>query len=135
MGEQGNTTTDKKTCGKDNLVLLGDDPERDIEIQRAGGIASGLARRRKRSMKDTLKMLMELKVTDEEELEHLKAKGVADEDADQHTLMMLSMVDRLIEKGDPQVATFIRDTIGEREADKLEISQPIKLDIDDDYGE
>jgi hypothetical protein len=39
------------------------------------------------------------------------------------------------QNGDPYAATFIRDTLGQKEADKLDLVQPVQIVVQDDYGD
>lgn len=57
-------------------------PEELREMTRKAGIASGEARRRKKSLREKAKLLMSLSVQDQEELYKAKELGLADEDID-----------------------------------------------------
>ncbi len=100
------------------------------KIQSMGGKASGVSRRRKKLIKDTIAIILELPITDERVREELKRIGIEDEDMTQQTLMVLGIIKRA-QKGDPYAATFIRDTLGEKEAEKLEIGKMSKEIIAD----
>lgn len=104
------------------------------KIQSMGGIASGIAKRRKKLIKETIATILELPVKDECVREGLKRIGITSEDMTQQTLMVLGVMKRA-QKGDPSAATFIRDTLGEKEADKLDLMQPVQIVIQDDYGD
>ena len=92
------------------------------EKGRKGGIASGEARRLKRTFKDRLKWLMELPM----------GEGEITEDTDIKNIRLipsanLTAIDQIIvaqfqkaAKGDTKAAEFIRDTIGEKPTDKVE---------------
>lgn len=98
------------------------------EKGRKGGIASGEARRLKRTFKDRLKWLMELPM----------GEGEITEDTDIKNIQLipsanLSAIDQIIvaqfqkaAKGDTKAAEFIRDTIGEKPKEKMEIKSDIK---------
>lgn len=93
-----------------------------------GGIASGEARRMKRTFKDRLKWLMELPM----------GEGEITEDTDIKNIRLipsanLTAIDQIIvaqfqkaAKGDTKAAEFIRDTIGEKPKEKMEIKSDIK---------
>lgn len=104
------------------------------KIQSMGGIASGIAKRRKKLIKETIATILELPVKDERVREGLKRIGITSEDMTQQTLMVLGVMKRA-QKGDPYAATFIRDTLGEKEADKLDLMQPVQIVVQDDYGD
>lgn len=98
------------------------------EKGRKGGIASGEARRLKRTFKDRLKWLMELPM----------GEGEITEDTDIKNIQLipsanLTAIDQIIvaqfqkaAKGDTKAAEFIRDTIGEKPKEKMEIKSDIK---------
>jgi hypothetical protein len=52
----------------------------------------------------------------------------------QQSLMVLGVMKRA-QNGDPYAATFIRDTLGQKEADKLDLVQPVQIVVQDDYGD
>ena len=100
------------------------------KIQSMGGIASGVAKRRKKLIKETLEMCLDLKVTEKDKIAKLKSIGIDEEDKTQQTLMVLGVLKRA-QNGDPYAATFIRDTLGQKEAEKLEIGKMSKEIIAD----
>ena len=88
--------------------------EKQVEIARKGGIASGEARRRKKAMRDTAKMMMDMTIPDN--LKQLKAKlkamGVDEEDITYQAAVMVGVINQAI-KGNTRAASFLRDTMGE----------------------
>ncbi len=98
------------------------------ERGRKGGIASGEARRAKRTFKDRIKWLMELPM----------GEGEITEDTDIKNVRLipsanLTAIDQIIvaqfqkaAKGDTKAAEFIRDTLGEKPKEKMEIKSDIK---------
>jgi len=104
------------------------------KIQSMGGIASGVAKRRKKLIKETLEMCLDLKVTEKDKIAKLKSIGIDEEDMTNQTLIALGVIARA-KTGDPYAATFIRDTLGQKEADKLDLIQPVQIVIQDDYGD
>ena len=88
--------------------------EKQAEIARKGGIASGEARRRKKAMRDTAKMMMDMTIPDS--LKQLKAKlkamGVDEEDITYQAAVMVGVINQAI-KGNTRAASFLRDTMGE----------------------
>jgi len=109
-------------------------PERAREIRSMGGIASGVSKRRKKLIKETIETVLELPVKDKRVKDGLKRIGLTTEDMTQQTLMVLGVMKRA-QNGDPYAATFIRDTLGQKEADKLDIIQPVQIIVQDDYGD
>ena len=109
-------------------------PERAREIRSMGGTASGVSKRRKKLIKETIATILELPVKDKRVREGLKRIGLTSEDMTQQSLMVLGVVKRA-QNGDPYAATFIRDTLGQKEADKLDLIQPVQIVVQDDYGD
>ena len=93
-----------------------------------GGIASGEARRMKITFKDRIKWLMELpmgegRVTKDADIKNIRLIPAAN----------LTAIDQIIvaqfqkaAKGDTEAAEFIRDTIGEKPKEKIEMKSDIK---------
>lgn len=100
------------------------------KIQSMGGKASGVAKRKKKLIKETLEMCLDLKVTEKAKIAKLKSIGIEEEDMTNQTLIALGVIARA-KTGDPYAATFIRDTLGQKEADKLEIGKMSKEIIAD----
>lgn len=99
-------------------------------IGKKGGIASGEARRRKRNMKKTLEMLatlpFEIKDKSGNSIKaQLKAMGINEDDIDYEMAMNYSLFLTAIKGGKNQVsaATFIRDTLGEKPKETIEINK------------
>ena len=104
------------------------------KIHSMGGIASGVAKRRKKLIKETIETILELPVKDQRVKDGLKRIGLTTEDMTQQSLMVLGVMKRA-QNGDPYAATFIRDTLGQKEADKLDLIQPVQIVVQDDYGD
>ena len=104
---------------KDNLKVPTSAEAR--EYGRRGGIASGKKRREAKTMKAMLDYLLEKKVTSKD------GKKATSLEA-----MMSSIVAKAI-KGDVRAAQFVRDTIGENPAQKLDItSKDINIMVADE---
>lgn len=88
------------------------------EMTKKGGIESGKSRRRKKTMKEVGNMLLQMQVCDSRARKSLKAQGIAEDDMDNITMMMASMIVRA-QQGNVRAAEFIRDTIGESPAEKM----------------
>ena len=89
-------------------------PKERQEIARKGGIASGEARRRKKTLKEELIALLEMN--------------------DNNNKISLALLNKAL-NGDIQAFTTIRDTIGEKPTDKLEANvgvKKIRVDVVDD---
>ena len=87
------------------------------ENGRKGGIASGAARRRKRSLKDAADLYLSLPVTDRRRWNKIARKQVDPEDIDNQMAMIIGLTEAAT-LGDARAAKVIIDLIGEdRHAD------------------
>lgn len=85
------------------------------KIATAGGVASGVARRQKKTLRELAEMLGQLKVTDEKVVAKMKEAGI-DSDSFTHDMAIMLKQYELAEKDDMKstsAAQFIRDTKGE----------------------
>ena len=115
--------------------------EEQKKIATKGGIASGKARRRKRNMKDAIDMLLsnpcDLKSKDGKSIKLLaKQLGIKEEDVDNQMAMIISMFKVSMSGGKNSVsaATFLRDTVGEKPVEVVEMNasvNKIAQEIDD----
>ena len=88
-------------AGKENLVSLGNrTTEEQRQIARQGGIASGESRRARKTLKETLLMMLE--------------------EGDTQNNITLALLDKAL-KGDTKAYEVIRDTVGEKPTDKVDI--------------
>lgn len=94
--------------------------EQQVEVARKGGIASGEARRRKKAMRDTAKMLLDMQVPKaaKELKQKLAVMGVSEEDFTYQTAVMVGVINQAM-KGNTKAAAFLRDTVGENPAHEL----------------
>lgn len=105
-------------------------PEERSEQARRAGKASAAGRRRYKTMRETLRVLLSLDVTDPKMAEVLKDLGL---DPSFSNAIGLSVIQKAATLGDVEAARFARDTVGEKptEAFNLGISNsPVKaLDL------
>ena len=106
--------------------------EEQKKIATKGGIASGIARRRKRNMKDAIDMLLsnpcDLKSKDGKSIKQLaKQLGIKEEDVDNQMAMIISMFKVSMSGGKNSVsaATFLRDTVGEKPVEVVEMNASV----------
>lgn len=83
--------------------------KQQVDIARQGGIASGIAKREKRTMREIAEIILSKDV--------MTSDGVVTG----KYAVLAKVIDKAL-KGDLQAATFIRDTIGEKPTDKQEIT-------------
>ena len=88
--------------------------EKQVEIARKGGIASGEARRRKKTMRETAKMLLDMEIPNaaKELRKKLKLMGVSEDDFTYQSALMVGILNQAM-KGNTKAASFLRDTVGE----------------------
>ena len=88
--------------------------EQQVETARRGGIASGEARRRKKTMRETAKMLLDMEIPDaaKELKAKLKVMGISEEDFTYQSAVMVGILNQAM-KGNTKAAAFLRDTVGE----------------------
>ena len=82
------------------------------EMGKAGGIASGKARRRKRSMKEAADYYLSLPETDRRSVNALLRDAVDPEDIDNQMAVIKGITARA-KKGDPQAANVLLKMLGE----------------------
>jgi hypothetical protein len=99
--------------GADNLIPFSERSKEEArECGRAGGIASGIARRRKRSLKEAADLYLSLPVSDKRKWNKIAARYVEPEDIDNQMAMIVGMVDAAA-AGDARAARVIVDLIGD----------------------
>lgn len=87
-------------------------PEERREIARAGGIASGAARRRKRSLKQAADLYLSLPVTDRRVWNKIARNGVEPEDIDNQMAMIVGLTEAAVQ-GDARCAKVLVDLLGD----------------------
>ena len=103
------------------------------EYAKKGGQKSGEVRRKNKTMKESLKMLLNLDLPDGEGKEKLKEIGIETEDLTVQTGILINQVNKAL-KGDLDSAKFVRDTSGEyigaeeakEESEHYKVSIPAK---------
>ena len=106
---------------------------------RAGGIASGKARREKKMMRETLEMLLTMpmkngKFADVENIRSfaaLKGKNISVQEA-----ILIAQVQKAM-KGDTRAAEYVRDTMGQKPTDSVDmnVNVPVMFEGEDDLEE
>ena len=121
-----------KHKGDENLVPMNRRTKGEQrQIARAGGMASGAARRRKRDMQQALNAILDMplkagRVQQIRNLSEVKGKNITAEQA-----MLLAMVNKAL-KGDVRAATFVRDTAGCKPTDRVEIDEVTAVVLTDE---
>lgn len=106
-----------KLANEENLKPFGSgqlSESEEREMRSRGGKKSGETRRRKKTMKETAKMMldMEIPAAGKELKAKLKAMGISEEDFTYQSAIMVGILNQAM-KGNVKAAAFLRDTIGE----------------------
>lgn len=102
--------------GYKNLVPLNErTKDEQRPIQQEGGIASGAARRRKRSLKEAADIYLSLPVTDRRTWNKIARRGVDPDDIDNQMAMIIGLT-MAATAGDARAAKVIIDLIGEEDS-------------------
>lgn len=113
----------------DNLIPLNNRTKTEqTAITRAGGIASGEARRRKKTMRELAQMFGSLEVSNETIRARMRSLGVSEEDMSHDMAVMIGQYMEA-EKGSTQAAAFVRDTKGENPKEPM-----MQLNVDNISG-
>ena len=98
------------------------------ELGRNGGIASGISRRRKRSLKEAADLYLSLPVSDRKMWNKISNRGVDPEDIDNQMAMIIGLT-MAATAGDAKAAKVIVDLLGE-DAHSEEVSvHPLVSDL------
>lgn len=106
---------------------------------RAGGIASGKARREKKAMRETLDILLSMPMKDGayadvesiQSFASIKGKNISVQEA-----ILIAQVQKAM-KGDTKAAEYVRDTIGQKPGENVEMTMnlPVFFEGEDDLEE
>lgn len=80
-----------------------------------GGIASGVARRRKRTLKQAAELVMSLPVSDKKTRNKLKKMGIDLDDADNQTAVIVGLLGRAV-TGDPKSSALLFELLDDESA-------------------
>lgn len=92
------------------------------EEARKGGIASGQARARKKSLREKAKLLMSLSIQDEKDKEKLKQLGIDDDNMDNDMMNLVHMLNIIKKENFNSVGAFnsIKDLVEDKEENNSE---------------
>lgn len=105
-------------------------PEEQRAIASAGGKKSAENKQKRKQMKEALNELLQVVVDKKRLLNVDQIKMVAEEqdiEVDAQTAMLVAMVNRVITAGDVRAAEFIRDTVGEKPVEAVQVEQTQSL--------
>lgn len=104
------------------------------EMGRSGGIASGVSRRRKKSLREAADLYMSLPPVDKRRWNRLSKDGIAPEDIDNQMAMIAGLTDRAI-KGDAKAAKVIIDILGDCGKEQEQSRENNLLEVIMEFGE
>lgn len=93
-------------------------PEERSANGRQGGVASGEAKRKKKTIRAVMQAMLDCQIPDTEAAEALKALGFEGTFRDGMTRAMLEKA----LKGDVEAGRFVRDTVGEKPREGVDLS-------------
>ena len=98
------------------------------ELGRNGGIASGVSRRRKRSLKEAADLYLSLPVSDRKMWNKISRRGVDPEDIDNQMAMIIGLTVAAT-AGDAKAAKVIVDLLGEDARSEEAAVHPLVSDL------
>ena len=98
------------------------------ELGRNGGIASGVSRRRKRSLKEAADLYLSLPVSDRKMWNKISRRGVDPEDIDNQMAMIIGLTIAAT-AGDAKAAKVIVDLLGEDARSEEAAVHPLVSDL------
>lgn len=114
---------------KENLINPKDRTSEELRaMTRKGGIKSGEARRRKKTMREALELLMYKTELNEQTKQMLKAEGIKEDDFNHQMVITRSLIAKA-ESGDVQAYNAICAMIGEKPAEKVDMSGGLSNEI------
>lgn len=97
-----------------NLIPMDRRTEEEArELGRSGGIASGISRRRKKSLREAADLYLSLPVSDRKKWNKISEEGVDPEDIDNQMAMIIGLTQAAM-RGDAKAAKIVVDLIGEK---------------------
>ena len=117
-------------ANEQNLIPFNERTEKEQrEIQRKGGIQSGVTRRRKRTVKQAMELVMSLPVSDPKMKAKLKKMGIDMDDADNQTAVAVGLMARAM-KGDPKACALMFEYLDDGNASTNEQAESHNALID-----
>lgn len=115
-------------ANEQNLIPYSERSESEArENGRKGGIASGVSRRRKRSLKEAADLFLSLPVKDTKTYNKMVLAGVDPEDIDYQMAVVIGMTTKAI-KGDAKAAKVLIDMLGGTKEEDAQQNTLEKLD-------
>ena len=102
--------------------------EQHSEDSRKGGVASGVSRRRKRSLKEAADLYLSLPVSDRKMWNKISRRGVDPEDIDNQMAMIIGLT-MAATAGDAKAAKIIVDLLGDDSHSEEAAVHPLVSDL------
>lgn len=113
---------------REDLISIGDrTTEEQQRICSAGGKASGVSRRRKRSLKEAADLFLSLPVTDTPTYNKMVISGIDPEDIDYQMAVVVGMTTKAI-SGDAKAAKVLIEMLGGTKDEEAQQNTLEKLD-------
>jgi hypothetical protein len=96
--------------------------EEQKELQRKGGIKSGEARRLKKTLKDTMQMILDLKVTDPYDKQVMDLCKIKKVDQTNQTKLLMALFTRAVTNGKLEDFEKIQEILGQKPNNQQEIT-------------
>ena len=110
-----------------NLVSIGDrTTEEQRRITSAGGRASGVARRRKRSLREAADLYLSMPVANRRKWNAIAKEGVDPEDIDNQMAMIIGLTQAAI-NGDAKAAKLLFELVGDQSGENDEVKVVIDV--------
>lgn len=110
-------------ANEQNLIPFDERTESEQrEIAQKGGVASGAARRRKRSLKEAADLYLALPIASLKARNKIIAEGIAPEDADNQMAVIFGLTAKAA-KGDARAAKVLIDLLEEKQDNNRDASQ------------
>ena len=126
--------------GHENLLKAEDLTSEELRARaRAGGIASGKARREKKAFRETLETLLSMKMENGEEVsveDITSFKGIKGKNISVQEAILIAQIQKAM-KGDTRAAEYVRDSIGQKPTDSMNMSVnlPVFFEGEDELDE
>lgn len=112
---------------EENLIPLSERTKSEQrEIARQGGISSGKARRQKRTMKDTMSILLDMAIKqgDIPDIERIQSVAELNNlNMDVNTAICIKQALKAVKDGDTRAAEFCRDTSGNKPVERVQVAE------------
>jgi len=115
----------EKNMGKGGFMAL--PPEEREALRHKAAVAGGHAKKERQTAREILAQILQREMTPEEAKKYL---GHYPEIATKYGVMLEKVADRVLKDGDVRSMEFIRDTVGDKPTDSIELTANMITDKD-----